>query len=136
MTYTEWTIEQSTKQTKVLNKLSDKPIEEVVDYFVFENMVINEPDYCKLYEDNKKCHEIEYLNCFNCGCPYFEFTEDPNGISQEDGIPIMSRCTIDSRAGRQFKSATVIHHDCTGCTINHTKQHTLKQLKVTNGRTN
>ena len=50
-------------------KLEDKTTDEVIEYFKFENMVKNEPDFCPLYKDNKKCHDMEDLNCYLCACP-------------------------------------------------------------------
>jgi len=38
------------------NNLSD---DEIIKYFSYDNMVKNELDFCPLYKDNKKCHNIE-----------------------------------------------------------------------------
>ena len=56
-----------------LTELSD---EEVIAYFKFENMVKKEPDFCPLYKDNKKCHDMKELNCYLCACPNFRFDDE------------------------------------------------------------
>lgn len=131
MTYQDWSLNFIKDREVILRKLKAKSDEEIAEYFVFENMIKNEPDFCPLYKENKKCHDITYLNCFNCGCPYFECTDSFEGLSIQNGIPVMSRCAINAKEGSQFESPAAIHHDCTNCTINHTKQFTLKQIKDT-----
>ena len=59
MTYEEWFLNQGKEHQKIITKLKDYNINEIIDYFKFENMVINEPNFCLLYKENKK-------NSFNC----------------------------------------------------------------------
>jgi len=66
-----------------LTKLSDN---EVIAYFRFENMVQKEPDFCPLYKETKKCHDMEVLNCYLCACPNFRF--DDEGISKKEARTI------------------------------------------------
>ncbi|EFU69798.1 conserved hypothetical protein [Aliarcobacter butzleri JV22] len=75
MTYEEWFLNQGKEHQKIITKLKDYNIDEIIDYFKFENMVINEPNFCLLYKENKKCHNIENLNCYLCACPYFRFND-------------------------------------------------------------
>ena len=58
MTYEEWFLNQGKEHQKIITKLKDYNINEIIDYFKFENMVINEPNFCLLYKENKKCHNI------------------------------------------------------------------------------
>jgi len=71
MTYSEWTQEHAKKHEKILEKLKNKSDDEVIRYFEYENMQKNEVDFCLLYKDNKKCHDVENLNCYLCACPHF-----------------------------------------------------------------
>ena len=119
MTYTEWALQQDTKLTSLIRKLSDSGLssEEIIAYFDFENMVEHEPTYCGLYAAHTKCHNIDNLNCFFCGCPYFVYTEE--GITHSENKTLYSSCTIKAVNGGQFISDNAIHHDCTNCTIPH-----------------
>lgn len=65
---------------KCNEKLEGNTKQEIIEYFRFENMVKNEPDFCPLYKDNKKCHDMEDLNCYLCACPHFRF--DDNGFKK------------------------------------------------------
>ena len=53
MTYEEWFIKQGNLHANVMKRLTDKSIDEVIEYFRFENMVKNEPDFCPLYKTTK-----------------------------------------------------------------------------------
>lgn len=76
MTYEEWFLKQGELHKNVMKKLTNKSIDEIIEYFKFENMVKNEPDFCPLYKDNKKCHDMENLNCYLCACPNFRFKDE------------------------------------------------------------
>jgi len=117
MTYKEWFETHASKHAVIMEKLTHLKNTEVIEYFRFENMVINEPDFCLLYADNKKCHEVEHLNCYWCACPYFRFND--SGFSTNNGQTLYSTCSIESKEGAQFVSNQSIHQDCTGCLIPH-----------------
>lgn len=117
MTYTQWFDAHALKHAVIMNKLTGVSDAEVLKYFRFENMVINEPSFCLLYADNKKCHEIDELNCYWCACPYFRFND--TGFSTQKGLTLYSRCSIESKEGLQFVSDKSIHQDCTNCLIPH-----------------
>ncbi len=108
MTYNEWEDDNKIKKDNIITKLQEqgKTTKEIIDYFDFDNMVENEPLYCLLYETNSKCHNIE-LNCFFCGCPYFEHNN------------LESSCTINAPLGTEFMSYGITHQDCTYCDIPH-----------------
>ena len=66
MSYREWFKKQGEDHRKIVDKLVDKGLSkaEIIEYFDFDNMVAKENDFCPLYKDNKKCHDMESLNCF------------------------------------------------------------------------
>lgn len=127
MTYDEWFIQQGNLHANVMKKLEDKSVDEVIEYFKFENMVKNEPDFCPLYKDNKKCHDMEDLNCYLCACPNFRFKGD--GFEKtEDGKTLFSVCSIKSRDGSQFIGDDYIHQNCSGCIVPHRAKYIKKHF--------
>ncbi|MBP7225173.1 MAG: hypothetical protein KBA17_01440 [Aliarcobacter sp.] len=117
MTYDQWFQLQGELHSNVMKKLTHKSVDEIIEYFKFENMVKNEPDFCPLYKDNKKCHDVEELNCYLCACPHFRF--DDLGFEKIGEKVVYSFCSIDSKKGAKFEGDDYIHHDCSGCTIPH-----------------
>ena len=117
MTYREWFESHASKHAAIMQKLTHLNNTEVIKYFRFENMVINEPNFCLLYAQNKKCHEIDELNCYWCACPYFRFNDQ--GLEAVDNKTLYSLCSIQSKEGSQFISDQSIHQDCTNCLIPH-----------------
>lgn len=124
MTYIEWTKEHASKHKRILEKLKDKSDDEVIAYFDYENMKKHESDFCLLYKDNKKCHEMENLNCYLCACPHFRF--DDKGFEKKNGKTIFSFCSIESKKGKLFESENAIHQDCSDCLIPHKKNYIKK----------
>ncbi len=127
MSYLEWFEKHAKKHQEIMRGLEDLSDDEVIEYFDFENMVINEPDFCPLYKKNKKCHDVEELNCYLCACPNFRF--DDEGFEIVDGRVLKSYCAIDSKDGDQFKSDSVIHQNCTGCKVPHSKSYVKAHFK-------
>jgi hypothetical protein len=127
MTYTDWFKTHGRKHQNIMRKLEHLNDTEVIEYFRFENMVEKEPDFCFLYKDNKKCHEMEELNCYLCACPNFRFNDE--GFSKEGSQVLYSTCSIDSKDGAQFVSDAAIHQDCSGCTVPHHEAYIKKHFK-------
>lgn len=100
-----------------MEKLTHLSDEEVINYFRFENMVQHENDFCPLYRENKKCHDMETLNCYLCACPNFRFND--MSLKKEEGKTLFSICSIDSSDGDRFTTDTAIHQNCSGCLIPH-----------------
>jgi hypothetical protein len=119
MSYDSWFKEHAKKHAKIMKKLKNRSDDEVIKYFLYENMVQNEPDFCPLYIKDKKCHDMEELNCYLCACSNFRF--DDGGFKDVDGKILKSYCSIDSKDGRQFASKDVIHQDCSRCIVPHKK---------------
>ena len=117
MTYHSWFQSHGRKHQAILVKLQHLSEDEVIRYFRFENMVEEEPDFCPLYTDNKKCHNIETLNCYLCACPNFRF--DDEGLEKADAQVLYSKCNIDSKDGGQYISEDAIHQDCSACLVPH-----------------
>ncbi|MEA1880764.1 MAG: hypothetical protein U9N11_08980 [Campylobacterota bacterium] len=123
MSYTQWFHAHGKKHQAIIAKLSHLSDEEIIAYFRFENMVIHEPDFCLLYRDNKKCHDMETLNCYLCACPNFRFDDD--GFSKVEifekveNKTLYSTCSIESKDGGTFIDDKSIHQDCSKCSVPH-----------------
>ncbi len=120
--------EHAAKHKKIVQNLLEKGYdkERIIDYFDFDSMVQNEPDFCPLYKENKKCHDMEHLNCYLCACPNFRFKDD--GVDNVDGKTRYSFCSIDSKDGKAGVYGDAIHQDCSICTVPHTKEYVRKHF--------
>jgi len=127
MGYVKWFEKHALKHEKIVKKLLNKDFteDEIIAYFNFENMCAKEKDFCPLYKEHKKCHDIDNLNCYLCACPNFRFKDD--GIKIVDNKMQYSFCAIDSKDGRVGVYGEKIHQDCTKCGVPHSveyvKQH-------------
>lgn len=130
MSYSNWIEEHSSKHKKIIDKLVQNKFDEeqIIEYFNFDNMVIKEPDFCPLYIENKKCHEMDSLNCYLCSCPNFRFKDD--GIKKIQNNIQYSFCDINSQDGRQGIYANAIHQDCSRCSIPHHKAYVKKHFNL------
>ncbi len=117
MTYIEWFNTHGLKHAKAMEKLTHLSDDEVIAYFRFENMVKNEPEFCPLYAEHKKCHNTEELNCYLCACPNFRFNDA--GFGAEEGKILFSTCSIESPDGALFSTDTAIHQNCSDCLVPH-----------------
>ncbi|MEA2050071.1 MAG: hypothetical protein U9O56_05020 [Campylobacterota bacterium] len=107
MSYKSWHKQHAIKHKKIMDKLAHLKDAEIIDYFKYENMIKNEPDFCPLYKDGTKCHKLKELNCYFCACPNFRVAED------------RSFCDIDSKDGGIIKTVDFTHQDCSKCTVPH-----------------
>jgi len=119
MTYMQWFESHAQKHEAIMKTLTHLNDAEVIEYFLFENMREKHPDFCPLYAQNKKCHEIESLNCYFCACNHFRFSD--KGLTQEGNQTRYSLCAIEAKESRDFKSKDAIHLDCSSCEIPHKK---------------
>lgn len=128
MSYKSWFDAHAQKHKVIVEKLVAKNYtkEQIVEYFDFENMVKNETNFCPLYKDNKKCHDMDALNCYLCACPNFRFND--NGLDTYNEFKILSKCDIHN--GEEFASNGVIHQDCSKCTVPHHKSYILKNFDL------
>ena len=116
MSYRSWYEKHSQKHKNLVEKLAHLSDDELIDYFDFDNMVKHEIDFCPLYKDNKKCHDIEELNCYFCACPNFRVDSKK------------SFCNIDSKDGGTIKTKDFIHQDCSKCSVPHSKEYVRKHF--------
>jgi len=121
MTYSSWYQAHGKKHNSIVAKLTSLSDMELIEYFRFENMVVEEPDFCPLYAQGKRCHDMEILNCYLCACPYFVFDDD--GISRDGESITYSLCGIESRHSTCFTTTTATHLDCSACTIPHSEKY-------------
>lgn len=128
MTYKEWFDDFAQKHKTIVEKLLKEGFnkEQIIEYFDFDNMVQKEPNFCLLYADNKKCHEMDSLNCYLCACPYFRFKDE--GIEKIDTKTKYSFCSIDSKDGKLGVYGDAMHQDCSGCTVPHHKSYIKKHF--------
>ena len=117
MGYLEWFKAHGKKHKKIVDKLLHLSDDEIIEYFRFENMAKVELDFCPLYAENRKCHEMELLNCYLCACPYFRF--DDNGLEFRDGLTIKSKCSINAKDSSTIEHDGVVHLNCSSCTLPH-----------------
>lgn len=123
MTYKDWNDNHLDKLTKVVESKKDFTLSETIDYFDYENMAINESEFCPLYREFTKCHQVNKLNCLLCSCPYFKYSDDEPFHITEDGNKVMSICTISSTKAKTFTFNNISHCDCSDCHIPHSKKH-------------
>lgn len=120
MGYKTWYNNHALKHEMIMKKLSHLSYHDIIEYFRYDNMIHCEPEFCPLYKENRKCHKIDDLNCFLCGCPNFRI------YNQEFK---KSGCAISS--GKEKITSTGIHQDCSNCTIPHQNNFIEKVFKVT-----
>ncbi len=130
MGYTEWFEKHADKHKNIVTKLQKKSFtkEEIIEYFDFENMKVHEQNFCPLYAKNKKCHDMESLNCYLCACPNFRFND--KGIKKIEEATQFSFCAIDSKDGRQGVYGSKIHQDCSKCSVPHHKEYVTKHFDL------
>jgi len=128
MGYTKWFNEHAAKHKKIVDRLVEEGYtkEQIIDYFDFDNMVEKENDFCPLYKEPKKCHDMESLNCYLCACPNFRFNDE--GLDTYNEMKILSKCAIDN--GEKFAGKGVIHQDCSKCTVPHHKAYVEKNFDL------
>jgi Zn-finger protein len=111
MSYKSWHKQHYLKHKEIVDRLFNLTDDEIIEYFDYENMKRKEEDFCILYKKNKKCHEIESLNCYLCACPNFRID-----IKK-------SFCNIDSKDGGVIEIANFIHQNCSNCIVPHNKEY-------------
>jgi hypothetical protein len=121
MSYSSWFQEHGDKHQNIINKLKHLTDKQIIHYFRFDNMVKEEPNFCPLYKENKKCHDNKELNCYFCACPNFRFKESGFKVIKQQKL--FSYCSIDSKDGTQYKSEEGIHQNCASCFVPHSESY-------------
>lgn len=133
MTFKAWREDYEKRRDKVLEKLFGSTKEQVVDYFMYDNMVKNEQDFCPLYEAGAKCHNMDNLNCYYCACPFFVASDDEPLEILEDGFEVMSKCAVNSKFAFAYTSKDQKQQcDCTNCKLPHRKIFIMKEEEYAN----
>ena len=130
MTYQEWFEAHANKHKNIVSKLTAKRYtkEQIIEYFDFDNMVKHEKDFCLLYAENKKCHDMKSLNCYLCACPNFRF--DDKGVKKIGENTQYSFCEIDHKDGSLGTYGNTIHQDCSKCSVPHHKSYISKNFDL------
>jgi hypothetical protein len=127
MGYAKWFEAHGKKHAAIMAKLTHLSDEAVIAYFSYENMAEKEPDFCPLYAQNKKCHDMEKLNCYLCACPNFRF--DDTGFEEIEGKSLKSYCAINSKDGTVYEGEDALHQNCSGCTVPHHERYIKEVFK-------
>lgn len=130
MSYEDWYLRHGEKHRVIVEKLIAQGYtkDHIIEYFDFDSMVENEPDFCVLYAQPKKCHSVDKLNCFLCACPLFRFND--NGVEMRGNNQVRSYCAVNSKHGTQSLFGDVIHQDCKNCSVPHSKKYVQKNFDV------
>ena len=126
MSYKKWFLQHVLKHKAIVDTLFHLSDDEVIEYFEYEHMKQKHPEFCPLYTKDKKCHDMDELNCYLCACPYFRFDDD--GLYQEDGKIRYSICSIEAKGREDFIKGDAIHQGCTNCTLPHQKSFVKKHF--------
>ncbi len=117
MSYKKWFENHANKHKTIVKKLDILSDEEIVKYFRYDNMKQKEEAFCPLYKENKKCHDIDDLNCYICGCTNFRLTKTK------------SFCSIDSKDGASIVGKDgFIHQNCSSCIVPHKEKFILENF--------
>jgi len=130
MSYKIWFEEHTQKHKVIVKKLVVRGFtkEQIINYFDFENMLNAEKEFCPLYKDAKKCHNMQRLNCYLCACPNFRFKDE--GIKKVEKKRQFSLCSIDSKDANQGVYGDAIHQDCSKCSVPHHKSYVEKNFNL------
>lgn len=111
----EWKKSYIRKVRRIIEKYNLKTPDEIVSFFMYNNISKVEPDFCPLFASKELCHDRkrEEFCCLFCACPYY-FAEYWNEDLNEYG-----RCTFGSVLGKYLPSG---YWDCTNCSFVHSPE--------------
>ena len=98
-------------------EIINKRVEDLIEEHSFDKLKDKNPGVCPCYEQNRKCHDVEELNCFFCYCPKYD-RSTPEG-----------KCKINSPEGKYVETAEGKKLDCSDCTLPHIKENAIKLLE-------
>jgi hypothetical protein len=124
--YDEWLEQHQQKHKSILFKLSGRKRDEIIAYFDYENMKVQEYDFCPLYAQDQKCHDMDHLNCYFCACPHFVFYD--RGLKRVGQRVYYSECAINAKEGKLFMVRNALHQDCSACHLPHTLRYIRKHF--------
>lgn len=106
-----------------MHKLAKKIIEERIDKLIgewdFEKRKKSNSEECICYPQNKKCHNLEKLNCLFCYCPNYD-------LSVKEG-----KCKINSPKGKYIENSEGKILDCSDCDFPH-KAENIRKILINN----
>jgi hypothetical protein len=117
MKYGEWFDIFGEKHRRIIESLPGLEKNDLIGFFRYENMRREHPEFCPLYREGEKCHDMDDLNCYLCACPHFRFCDE--GIDVINGKIRYSLCAIDATAGKVVETGKGIHQDCSDCLLPH-----------------
>ncbi len=120
MSYLKWFNTHAKKHKQIVDRLKGRSDAEIIEYFRWENISKTDIDFCPLFKENKKCHDIKELNCYLCACPNFRFDDDAKEIK--------SYCSINSKYGAKLFHNGVVHQDCSNCFVPHSESYIKKHF--------
>jgi Zn-finger protein len=97
-------------------KILEKRTNDLVEEYDFEKRKKTHPEECICYKENKKCHDIENLNCFFCFCPNYN-------METEEG-----KCKMSCQDGKYINTMKGKIFDCSACKTFHKKEEVTKYL--------
>jgi len=101
---------------KLAKKIIEKRISKIIEEYDYEKRKKKNPEECICYNQNKKCHDVENLNCLFCFCPNYNL-----GV-REGG------CKINSPSGKYIETSNGKIWDCSDCDWPHKKDNAEKVL--------
>lgn len=99
------------------NEIISKNVKEIIDSWDFDLRKKTNPNGCLCYQEDKKCHDIENLNCFFCYCPNYDRTINEGG------------CKINNPKGKYIDGKDGKIWDCSNCDFPHVKDNAIKLLE-------
>lgn len=111
-----------------LEQLKYLDIDQIAEMFTYKVMRSECPDLCRLYKENKLCHDmkLDELNCYGCYCPNYKQEEI---IDEETGLPKRGICVINSKFGFYKNKETYLILNCTNCIVPHRKKYIKKFIQ-------
>ena len=111
-----------------LKELSGLEPEKIAEKFVYKVMQKECPDFCRLYKENRTCHNLppEELNCFGCYCPNYKLEEI---CDEESGLPKKGVCAVNSKFGFYKRKENHLVLTCINCTVPHRSTYIKELLK-------
>ena len=121
----EWQKEFDKKRRDLIKKYNLKTVKDVIEFFRYSNLRNREPDFCPLFKEGAKCHDLldNELICFFCACPYFDYS-----LWDEEN-KIYGRCIINSKYGFRNEYG---YWDCSKCLLPHREKFVKFYLKKYN----
>jgi Zn-finger protein len=102
---------------KIAKNIIEKRINKLIEEWNFENRKENNINECVCYSENKKCHNLENLNCLFCYCPHYD-------TSIKEG-----KCRINSPDGKYIDNHEGKILDCSDCDFPH-KMENVREILI------